>query len=195
MEPRLLLKAAKARGLDGVAVTDHNTIRGALAAKKLARSIDIKVIVGEEVKTTKGDLIGYNLSKEISCNTPLEDAIDDIHDQGGVACAPHPLDVFRTSAIGGRALERVKKKLDMIEAYNGRNFFLLNAAARDFALRNRLPMTAGSDAHFYPEVGRAWTLIDDAEELKPKGRGCAFSFPLTWLAMSLRSNSYKFLRV
>ena len=88
MDPAKVVRVAKARGLDAIAITDHNEIGGAREAE-LAANGDILVIVGEEIDTTAGDLLGLFLKEKIEIDDPLE-AVAAIHDQGGIAILPHP---------------------------------------------------------------------------------------------------------
>ena len=143
------------RGLTGIAVTDHNTLRGAL---ELAARAPFPVIVAEEIRTQEGEIIGYFLTEEIPAMLPLDETIERIRAQGGVVSAPHPLDtVRRSSALGREALLRVIDRVDLIEGYNARCFRKAdNLAAQALAREYGKPLTAGSDAHASFEIGRAW---------------------------------------
>ena len=153
----VFLTTCRRKGLDRVAVTDHNTIAGALRLKEIDPE---RIIVGEEVRTTQGELIAYFLTEEIPVDLPPQQVIEIVHTQGGVVGASHPLDRLRSEALGALALTPLLDQLDFLEVYNARCIFSAdNRAARDLALQHGLPMTAGSDAHSPWELGRAVTLL------------------------------------
>ncbi|MFQ5459951.1 MAG: PHP domain-containing protein [Anaerolineae bacterium] len=161
-----IIKAVAARGLDALALTDHNAIDGALA---LADCAPFTVIVGEEVKTAEGEIIGLYLSEWIPGGLSPEATIDAIHAQGGVAYVPHPFDRIRGSTLTRGALARVAHRLDAIEAYNSRCLFPhFNLRAAAFARRMDLPAGAGSDAHAPDEIGAAWVEVADCDLSKPE---------------------------
>lgn len=158
MDPAKVVRVAKARGLDAIAITDHNEIDGALEASRAAGG-DILVIVGEEIDTSAGDLIGLFLKERIDTHDPME-AIGAIHDQGGIAVLPHPFS--KTLTIE----ERVARALDACEGFNARHAQVASVEGPEgeeritrFAREYDLSLTAGSDAHFYREIGRARTIV------------------------------------
>ena len=162
--PETILKVAKKRGLDGIAVTDHNTIKGALFVKKLNKDRDFEVIVGEEIKTPVCEILAYHVNEEIKPG-PLGEVLDKLHDQGCITSIAHPftLGVIRRSVPID--LRKLIGKVDAIETFNGRMFTMLsNMKARTFALENGFAQTGGSDAHFAWEIGRGWTVIEDSLE-------------------------------
>ena len=153
LSPRQFVREVGRRRLDVVAVTDHNTIRGALAVRELA---DFPVIVGEEVRSSDGEVLGLFLSEEIPKGLTAGDTIAHIKDQGGIAGVPHPFDSLR-SALREDALLGCIDQLDFIEGLNARMVFSShNDKARKFAKQHGLPVSAGSDAHSPWEVGRVW---------------------------------------
>ncbi len=142
------------RELDMVAITDHNTIAGALEFHERAPD---RFLIGEEIKTPQGELIGLFLEKEIPPGLSLAETIDRVHEQGGFVGASHPLDRVRGEAMGREALEAIHEKLDFVEILNARAIFAAdNRLAREMAVRWGLPGTAGSDAHVPFEVGRVY---------------------------------------
>lgn len=147
-----IVRLAKRRGLTGVAVTDHNTIAGALEAKKSNDDCGFEVIIGSEIATDAGDIIGLYLSREIRSRN-VECVIEEIHDQGGLAMLPHP---FRA----GRSKEDLAWKVDAIEVFNSREGGASNTKARELALRLAKPSVCGSDAHFGFEVGSCRLLVE-----------------------------------
>lgn len=155
LEPEKILKVAKKRGLDGIAITDHNTIKGGLEAKKINEDQNFFVIVGSEISTESGDIIGLFLNEEIKSRNSME-VIKEIKEQGGITVLPHPYK-------GHKNIEEIAKHVDMIEAYNARTSTELNEKAYNLARRLGKPTLAGSDAHLYREIGLAATQKDNHE--------------------------------
>lgn len=153
VSPERLIQVARQRGLSRIAVTDHNTIQGALAAQSLAPDF---VIVGEEIKTETGELLAYFIQEQIPPGLSLAETIRRIREQGGVVGVSHPLDRLRREAIGREALLPILPLLDCLEVFNARTILSAdNDRARTLASEYGLPGTAGSDAHSAYEVGRA----------------------------------------
>jgi len=158
-----IMETCRRRGLDGVAITDHNTIAGALALKEMApwpttcQGRPFVVIVGEEIETTKGGILGLFLKEEISEGLTPEEAMTRIREQGGLVGVCHPLDRLRRSAMRQVALLDILDELDFLEGFNSRVTFPSdNRRAQALAQAQGLPMTAGSDAHTAYEIGRAY---------------------------------------
>jgi predicted metal-dependent phosphoesterase TrpH len=142
------------RGLDIVAITDHNCVAGALEFRARAPE---RFIVGEEIKTCDGELIALFLTEKVPPGLSVADTIARVHDQGGVVGASHPLDRLRGEAMGRQKLQAIRAGLDFIEIFNARVIFPGdNRMAREMAVRWGLPGSAGSDAHAPFEVGRAY---------------------------------------
>ena len=149
-----LLRSMDRRGIDMVAVTDHNTIAGALALHARAPE---RFVIGEEIKTTQGELIALFLKDEVPPGLSPEETISHIHAQGALVGASHPFDRLRGDAIGLANLERIRQDLDFLEVFNARMTFPRdNRLAREMAARWGLAGSAGSDAHAPSEVGRAY---------------------------------------
>lgn len=157
LDPKKIIKVAIKRGLDGIAITDHNTIKGGLDAKKYETD-DFKVIVGSEVMTNRGEIIGLFLSEEIKSKQFYE-VIDEIKDQNGIVIVPHPFDEMRSSSFN---IEKEDIKcIDNIEILNSRCLNeKYNHMANTFAKKNNLGVTGGSDAHFANEIGYAGVIIE-----------------------------------
>ncbi len=157
-----IIERVQRRGLTGIAVTDHNSIQGALALAKIA---PFPVIVAEEIRTREGEIIGYFLEEEIPRGLGLEESIARVHEQGGVVTVPHPVDRVRhSSAIGEAALLRVMEQIDLIEGYNARCVYPAdNLRAQQLARQHGKPLTAGSDAHAPWEIGRASVELEPFE--------------------------------
>lgn len=161
-----ILKIAKLRGLSGIAITDHGTFRGSLEASKQAKRWGLLVIPGMEIATEIGDVVGLFLKKEI-ITTTFNDVASEIKNQGGLVVLPHPFK--RTKFIS----DEILSKIDLIEVFNARGESLgmnyCNQRAYELAIKNRIPMSAGSDAHFLTEIGRGCIDISSVyslEELK-----------------------------
>jgi len=149
-----VIEACRGRGLDKVAITDHNTIAGALALSEMAPDL---VIVGEEIKTKVGEIIAYFLTEEVPKGLPLEEAIARVRQQGGVVGVPHPLDRLRREALGRTHLLSIIEQVDLLEVFNARTVFPAdNRRALELAREHGLLATAGSDAHTPGEIGQAY---------------------------------------
>lgn len=146
-----VIDAARTRGLDRIAVTDHNEIEGALRMRELASDL---VIVGEEVKTAEGvDVTGLFISEPIPKGTQALETARRIRDQGGYVYIPHPF--AGGKGVGEEVLERLAPWIDIVEIFNARiHRPALNERARRWALERGLPGGAGSDAHTLREIGR-----------------------------------------
>ena len=152
--------AIKAAGLNVVCATDHNTIEGALRLRELADGF--RVIVGEEVSSRDGEIIGLFLDKAVPRGLSAEETIARIHDQGGLVSVPHPFSRNRRFHLRRAALERVWKDIDCIEVFNAREAFTQdNVRAAAFAKEKGLPGAVGSDAHRASEIGRAWVEVEE----------------------------------
>lgn len=165
--PEAFVDGCVRKGVTCIAVTDHNEIEGAFVIEKLAAeraSGRLKVVVGEEVKTAEGEIIGLFLKDLVARGMSPEDTIDAIHEQGGLAVIPHPYDIFRRSVLTDEAIERVKTQVDAIEGFNCRNILAKHdQKARDTAAGVDKPTTLGTDSHCPWELGGALLELDDFE--------------------------------
>jgi len=139
-----VIRVAVNRGLSGIAITDHNTMRGVLQAK----SDKIKIIRGMEIKCQYGEMLCLYLNEEIKSRDFWEVA-DIVKEQGGKIFIAHPFDPFRTPWKNWS--KELLKKIDGIEDHNGRCFF--NSKAVKFAKEKNLRTIQGSDAHTLSEIG------------------------------------------
>jgi glycosyltransferase involved in cell wall biosynthesis len=148
----VLLAEARARGLGAIAITDHNEISGAHAAR--AQADGITVIVGEEVKTAdQGEVIGLFIEDKIPRGMTLQETIDEIKRQGGLVYVPHPFDRLH-SVPDYEHLLGVLDEVDAIEVFNPRVAITeFNDEASRFAAKYRIPAGAGSDAHVPQGLG------------------------------------------
>lgn len=157
IEPETIVKTAHKRGLSGVAVTDHNTIQGGLESKKYETD-DLKVIVGSEIETNRGEVIGLFLCDEIKSNI-FAYVVQEIKDQNGLVIIPHPFDNIRGTGI--KPTKADAPLVDYVEVYNSRCLLeRYNRKANEFALSNKLKIAAGSDAHFEREIGMAGIVVN-----------------------------------
>jgi predicted metal-dependent phosphoesterase TrpH len=163
-EPAELIATARRQGVDCVAVTDHDEIAGALAAREIGRGVGVRVIIGEEVSTADGHLIGLFLHEWVRPGQPAEETARQIREQGGLVLAPHPFSTLCDDSLGGGALERLVPWLDAVEVCNAQNPLpWQDARAARFARRHRLPGYAGSDTHL-----RGW--LDAAHQVLAEWR-------------------------
>lgn len=154
-----LLACCKRKGIDRIAITDHNEISAALEAKALDPE---RVIVGEEIATTQGELIGYFMSEWVPPGLEPMTAIERLQDQGAVISAAHPFDFQRTYHWEPEALEVLLPYLDAIETFNARCIFSTpNKQAASYARKHGMLETVGSDAHSLWELGRATMKIPE----------------------------------
>jgi hypothetical protein len=157
---RAQAEAIRAAKLDVVCATDHNTIEGALRLREIAEGF--RVIIGEEVSSRDGEIIGHILEQAIPRGLAAEDTIARIHEQGGIVCVPHPFSRNRRFHIRRAALDRLWPQIDAIEIFNARESFKLdNLRAAAYAKERDIPGAVGSDAHRASEIGRAWLEMRD----------------------------------
>jgi predicted metal-dependent phosphoesterase TrpH/glycosyltransferase involved in cell wall biosynthesis len=165
-DPEALVDHCIAQGLGAIAITDHNEVSGAQAAAALGKPIT--VIVGEEVKTTQGEVIGLFLKERIEPGLDMGDTIAAIQEQGGLVYMPHPFDRLHTIPDAPTLLRNLDQ-IDILEVYNSRLLFdSFNDDALRFATKYNLIQAAGSDAHVLPGIGTAINRIpafDGPEEL------------------------------
>jgi predicted metal-dependent phosphoesterase TrpH len=170
LNPKRIVRIAEKRGLDGIAITDHDTIKGAIEAQKFYNSI--YVIIGSEIKTERGDVIGLFLNDEITSKY-FDDVVDEIKGQDGIVVLPHPYK--KNMNIPNELLSKV----DLIETLNGRLSPELNYKAQILAKNNGLQIIGGSDAHISASIGcvrtifnyekRAIQNVEDIKQLLLKG--------------------------
>ncbi len=146
---------ARKAELGAVCITDHDTIEGGLRLREM--NTGLQVIVGEEITTADGELVGLYLEKKIAPGLTADHSIDLIHEQGGLAYVPHPFSRNRRRHLRRSVLERVVPKLDIVEVFNAREVASSsNVRALEFARQHSLPGGVGSDSHRPMEIGRAY---------------------------------------
>ena len=179
-DPRKMVEKAIRLGLTHLAITDHERIDGAQRAAGMAPD-GLQVIVGEEIRSSDGDLIGLFLEDAVAPGMSASDTAAAIHAQGGLVGLPHPFDGFRSSGgskagEGQERLDGLAAVVDYVEAHNARAYRDANPQAGAFADRHGLPGVASSDAHSIMELGIASTVLpgsfttaDELIELLPSG--------------------------
>jgi predicted metal-dependent phosphoesterase TrpH len=166
-EPGRLLEVCRKRGIDRLAITDHNAVLGARAAAALDPE---RIISGEEIMTTRGELLAFFVGELVPAGLTPEAAIRRLRDQGAFISVSHPFDSVRKGAWNPEDLEAILDQVDALEVFNARVLSNEpNRRAEQLAQRVSLPGTSGSDAHTYAEVGRAAMQLppfSDADSLR-----------------------------
>ena len=170
------IRIALERGLTHVAVTNHNNVEGAMAVRDKAVELGVDdrltVILGEEVSTVDGEVVGLFLQRTIPRGLSADETADEIHAQGGLVSIPHPFDPFRASHIRELPLIRLAEagKIDAVEIFNSRvTLQRHNLEAAEFAARYRIPGIACSDSHSAFEIAMSFNglpAFDTAAGLK-----------------------------
>ena len=159
-----LLATAREAGLGAIAITDHNEISGALAAREIADEIGVKVIVAEEVKTgEQGEVIGLFLTEKIERGMTMAETIAEIRRQGGLVYVPHPFDRLHSVPDYEHLLDMVEE-IDILEVFNPRvALTAFNEEAERFAAKYRIVPGAGSDSHVAQGLGSVMIRVHDFE--------------------------------
>lgn len=156
--PANLIVACRRKRIDRVVITDHNTIAGARAAQLLDPQL---VIVGEEIMTTRGEILAAFVKEQIPPYLTPEKTILLLKEQGAFISVSHPFDNMRAGGWKENDLLEILPQVDAIEVYNSRCMLpRFNRLAREFAEKHNLAGTVGSDAHAAFEVGRSLLLLD-----------------------------------
>ena len=179
--PQMLLNTAKKAGLNGIAVTDHYTIEGALRTKKLNKDRNFEVIVGQEVETDHGEIVALYIKRKIRQKKLLK-AVEEIKSQGGLVIVPHP---FRLTKAFEYPLDKLEGKVDGVEAKNSR-YIISNMRVSSMNLP--FAMIGSSDAHSPFDIGHACTEFEGnlrtaIRNRKTRARGTA-KYGMISLALS-----------
>ena len=157
-KPSDLITTARKNGIDRLIITDHNSIAGARAASLLDPEL---VIIGEEIMTTRGEILASFVTDEIPARLTPKETIKRLKDQGAFISVSHPFDELREGGWQENDLLEILPDVDAIEIYNSRCMFpRFNRRAKEFAVKHNLAGTVGSDAHAAFEVGRSVLLLD-----------------------------------
>lgn len=158
--PSEIIRTAKKTGLDGVALTDHDNVRGWKEAKKEAEKQGILFIPGEEIESRKGHILGLGITEHIRPGQSVGETLDKIREQGGVSVAAHPFEPR------GKGIKHEMGKADAVEVFNAMSVDRLsNIATERLAKKMGKPMVSGSDAHNLSTLGLTKNKID-AQELE-----------------------------
>lgn len=159
----LLLLIAKLKKIDTLVITDHNEIWGAQKCKEKFKKHNIEVIVGEEIFTNKGEIIGLNLKNKIEPDLSPNQTIKEIRNQNGVVYVPHPYDEKRYKTVLVESeIEKNRNQIDFIEVHNGRNISKkFDIKQNEIAEKYNLCKIIGSDAHTFFELGRNNVLTEN----------------------------------
>jgi predicted metal-dependent phosphoesterase TrpH len=164
-----LVSACRERSLDAVAIMDHDVIEGAFEFKARAEEMRRKgewaprVLVGEEVRSTGGEICGLFLKEWVPDHMPPLETMEAIRSQGGLVYVPHPFDLLKLKRLRSRELVELSDRIDIIEVFNGKpRFPAANILARRFQARNDFAVSAaGSDAHEPTHLGAAFVEMED----------------------------------
>lgn len=158
----LYLFMLKHRKIDGVAITDHNEIEGALRYRDFLGKYNISVVIGEEISTEKGKVIGLFLKDKIEPGLSVRETMLQIRGQGGLVYIPHPYDENRYKMVLPEIeISKNADLIDIIEVHNGRNLESI-FSEKQLLFAKRYPKAqrlVGSDAHTFIELGRNYNLI------------------------------------
>ena len=158
IKPETIVKIAKKVGLNGIAITDHDSIKGGVMASKKNKDKNFEVVIGSEIRTKQAEVLGYYLQEDIKSDDIFE-VLDKIKEQGGVSIISHPFALLRTRLKC--PVKYIENKVNGLECFNGKaTFSFENRKAHDAAREYNLAMTGGSDAHSGFEIGRAFTVFN-----------------------------------
>ena len=159
--PRDLVDTCRRKGIDRLVVTDHNTVAGARAARALDPEL---VILGEEIMTTRGEILAAFVSEEVPRGLSPQETIRRLKDQGAFISVSHPFDRWRSGGWQKNDLLEILPQVDAIEIYNSRCMNpRFNRQAREFAGKYNVAGTVGSDAHAAFELGRSLMVLEQFE--------------------------------
>ncbi|MBD3163629.1 PHP domain-containing protein [Candidatus Woesearchaeota archaeon] len=158
IQPITILKRAKKAGLDGIAVTDHNTIKGSIETRKLNKDKGFEVITASEVRTDKGDILALYIQEDIK-NTEIMECIDEIKAQGGIIVIAHPFRNIPWLRFN-YPIKKIKNKIDAVETFNSRNILFGNKKAEKTADSLNIAKIGASDAHIPLDIGKGYTVFE-----------------------------------
>lgn len=149
-------KILQSGDIDCIAITDHNETS---FARIMQKKMGDRIIIGEEITTVEGEIIGLYLKETIPGGIGLDEAIASIKHQGGLVYVPHPFERFR-KGLAYNTVDRLAKDIDIVEVFNGRGRFRGKAElAQKFAQQNNIPQSSSSDAHGFRGLGYATSAI------------------------------------
>ena len=152
-----IIQEAKDKGLDGICITDHDTLGLRKKQNELMKKYDFLIIIGVEIYTLDGDLLCFGIDEMPKKRMSAQDTVEFVHKRGGICIAAHP---YRKNNRGLKDALYTLKGLDAIEVMNGRTDFVNNQKALEVAKALKITMTGGSDTHQSGEVGTYVTRFD-----------------------------------
>jgi predicted metal-dependent phosphoesterase TrpH len=178
--PKELVFYARKFGLNGVAITDHDRLDSAL---KIAKDADFFIIPGMEISSLNGHIVALNIQEPVPKGLGADETVERIHEVGGLAVACHPIALFKGS-LG----KHTSSRFDAVEVINASAFPFQFCVKRSKQLASSLgiPQVGGTDAHYGPEIGCAYTLVDSelnvdqVLEAIDKGMCHPFGRPIPW---------------
>ena len=194
-----IIQTCLRRGINCIALTDHNTLSNAVALQRLA---PFPVIPGEEIKTTQGEIIGLFLTDEIPRGMSPGATVEAIRQQGGVVYIPHPFDRVRRSVLLPEALMEILEEVNVIETYNSSISFKADVeTAIQFADKYEKLKGAGSDSHVWWELGNSYVEMPEFQGaegfLQAMGEGTIhgkLTHPVAHFASTLTKWRKKYLK-
>jgi predicted metal-dependent phosphoesterase TrpH len=165
--PKDILKQSRKIGLDLIAISDHDNVKGSKIAIEIAKDIEgLEVIPSIEISSSKGHILGFGVENLIKTQLSPEETIDKIHDAGGFAIIPHPYSVYRNGLLN--KVNHKSIKFDGIEVLNAR--FILgysNKKSKKLSKKHDIPEFGSSDSHFIGSIGDCYTQlnIDSLDEI------------------------------
>ena len=151
------------KGITIQAITDHNCIWGAQKLQEIVHArndLPLSIIVGEEISTSEGELVGLFLQEEIEAGLTPEQTVAAIKRQGGLVLLPHGFDPLKRWHLRIEARKKITSSIDIVETFNSRiSRPRWNRAAVRWAEERGVPMSAGSDAHTIADIGNAWVEV------------------------------------
>jgi len=156
--PGMIARTLKRKGISGFAITDHDSIKSWKEASGEARRLGLVHIPAVEISTASGHVIGLGITESVPAGMPVEETVDEIRSQGGIAVAPHPFD------IRNEGVKNEFSKCDAVETFNSLNLTKIeNMIAARKARRLRMPAVGGSDAHLLQALGATVNYIDASD--------------------------------
>lgn len=160
----------RTHGIEAISVTDHDSIEGALKLREIAP--DLKVIVGEEVSTRDGEVVGLFIEEKIEPGEDLRETCEVIKSQGGLVYIPHPFDRFKVHRVRRHHLLEILDLIDIIEIYNAKvSLSKYNKKAKHFTEVHNKTGAVGSDSHYIASIGSAINIMEpfnDAQDFLQK---------------------------
>jgi len=153
--PKEMVEYAMKIGLDGLAITDHNEIKGSLNALKYSTK-DFTIVSGVEVSSNEGHILCLGIKENVDKHLPAAEVIDRVHALGGIAIAAHPFDRLR-KGVGDLVYEL---DFDAVELFNGHTLFTTRNL-EEIAKEINKPVTGGSDAHIIDDLGSVYIKVGD----------------------------------